>query len=263
MTSLKTFRLLDTITQFSYCFKIAHRSHTILVCNAHSSWSNFKVICFLLKARLFARSQWWQSVCTRRQAQRGSDGECHGKGCECVCQRVPAQSLIWIFSAETPVHYSRTGPVFSLQELWWGALHRYCIYVRHVWLNVFGEISVWYMYFVVLLKKKWFPAQWDLLKFVKINKIVKSHILVLLSETLIAWTYNDLWKAPGPCTLSFIVLCVFPGKKQDTWFVVDPQTGEKQTSLSTSSSDSICPSAPLLYIGRTGPNTHTWTFSLL
>lgn len=42
------------------------------------------------------------------------------------------------------------------------------------------------------------------------------------------------------------------GKKQDTWFVVDPQTGEKQTSLSTTSSDSICPSAPLLYIGRTG-----------
>uniref|UniRef100_A0A665UD84 Serine/threonine-protein kinase/endoribonuclease IRE1 n=1 Tax=Echeneis naucrates TaxID=173247 RepID=A0A665UD84_ECHNA len=40
-------------------------------------------------------------------------------------------------------------------------------------------------------------------------------------------------------------------KKQDVWFVVDPETGEKQTSLTTSSSDSICPNTPLLYIGRT------------
>uniref|UniRef100_A0A8C2KZJ8 Serine/threonine-protein kinase/endoribonuclease IRE1 n=1 Tax=Cyprinus carpio TaxID=7962 RepID=A0A8C2KZJ8_CYPCA len=53
----------------------------------------------------------------------------------------------------------------------------------------------------------------------------------------------------SPCRSSDGVL--YTGKKQDTWFVVDPQTGEKQTSLSTSSSDSICPSAPLLYIGRT------------
>lgn len=36
------------------------------------------------------------------------------------------------------------------------------------------------------------------------------------------------------------------------WFVVDPETGEKQTSLTTSSSESICPNTPLLYIGRTG-----------
>uniref|UniRef100_A0A672MQ06 Serine/threonine-protein kinase/endoribonuclease IRE1 n=1 Tax=Sinocyclocheilus grahami TaxID=75366 RepID=A0A672MQ06_SINGR len=53
----------------------------------------------------------------------------------------------------------------------------------------------------------------------------------------------------SPCRSSDGVL--YTGKKQDTWFVVDPQTGEKQTSLSTSSSDSICPSAPLLFIGRT------------
>uniref|UniRef100_A0AAR2IZQ2 Serine/threonine-protein kinase/endoribonuclease IRE1 n=1 Tax=Pygocentrus nattereri TaxID=42514 RepID=A0AAR2IZQ2_PYGNA len=53
----------------------------------------------------------------------------------------------------------------------------------------------------------------------------------------------------SPCRSSDGIL--YTGKKQDTWFVVDPQTGEKQTSLSTSSSDSICPSAPLLYIGRT------------
>uniref|UniRef100_A0A8C9ZXU1 non-specific serine/threonine protein kinase n=1 Tax=Sander lucioperca TaxID=283035 RepID=A0A8C9ZXU1_SANLU len=39
--------------------------------------------------------------------------------------------------------------------------------------------------------------------------------------------------------------------KQDVWFVVDPETGEKQTSLTTSSSESICPNTPLLYIGRT------------
>ncbi|KAI1896112.1 hypothetical protein AGOR_G00091460 [Albula goreensis] len=53
----------------------------------------------------------------------------------------------------------------------------------------------------------------------------------------------------SPCRSSDGVL--YTGKKQDTWFVVDPQTGEKQTSLTTGSSDSICPSAPLLYIGRT------------
>lgn len=47
-------------------------------------------------------------------------------------------------------------------------------------------------------------------------------------------------------------MCVHTGKKQDVWFVVDPETGEKQTSLTTSSSESICPNTPLLYIGRTG-----------
>lgn len=64
------------------------------------------------------------------------------------------------------------------------------------------------------------------------------------------------------------------GKKQDVWLVVDPETGEKQTSLTTSSSESICPNTPLLYIGRTGtlthnPQTHThmyqrafWIFTL-
>ncbi|XP_076846149.1 serine/threonine-protein kinase/endoribonuclease IRE1 [Brachyhypopomus gauderio] len=53
----------------------------------------------------------------------------------------------------------------------------------------------------------------------------------------------------SPCRSSDGML--YTGKKQDTWFVVDPQTGEKQTSLTTATSDSICPSAPLLYIGRT------------
>ena len=54
------------------------------------------------------------------------------------------------------------------------------------------------------------------------------------------------------------VLCQYThqGKKQDVWFVVDPETGEKQTSLTTSSSESICPNTPLLYIGRTGTLTH-------
>lgn len=47
-------------------------------------------------------------------------------------------------------------------------------------------------------------------------------------------------------------LCSHAGKKQDVWFVVDPETGEKQTSLTTSASESICPNSPLLYIGRTG-----------
>lgn len=41
------------------------------------------------------------------------------------------------------------------------------------------------------------------------------------------------------------------GKKQDTWFIVDPKSGEKQTTLSTEAWDGVCPSSPLLYIGRT------------
>uniref|UniRef100_A0A3Q0SE93 Serine/threonine-protein kinase/endoribonuclease IRE1 n=1 Tax=Amphilophus citrinellus TaxID=61819 RepID=A0A3Q0SE93_AMPCI len=53
----------------------------------------------------------------------------------------------------------------------------------------------------------------------------------------------------APCRSSDGIL--YTGKKQDVWFVVDPETGEKQTSLTTSSSDSICPNSPLLYIGRT------------
>ncbi|XP_028263825.1 serine/threonine-protein kinase/endoribonuclease IRE1 [Parambassis ranga] len=53
----------------------------------------------------------------------------------------------------------------------------------------------------------------------------------------------------APCKSSDGIL--YTGKKQDVWFVVDPETGEKQTSLTTSSSESICPNAPLLYIGRT------------
>uniref|UniRef100_A0A672GBD8 Serine/threonine-protein kinase/endoribonuclease IRE1 n=1 Tax=Salarias fasciatus TaxID=181472 RepID=A0A672GBD8_SALFA len=53
----------------------------------------------------------------------------------------------------------------------------------------------------------------------------------------------------APCRSSDGML--YTGKKQDVWFVVDPETGEKQTSLTTSSSESICPNTPLLYIGRT------------
>lgn len=53
----------------------------------------------------------------------------------------------------------------------------------------------------------------------------------------------------APCRSSDGML--YTGKKQDVWFVVDPETGEKQTSLTTSTSESICPNTPLLYIGRT------------
>ncbi|KAJ0033570.1 hypothetical protein NQD34_000677 [Periophthalmus magnuspinnatus] len=53
----------------------------------------------------------------------------------------------------------------------------------------------------------------------------------------------------APCRSSDGIL--YTGKKLDMWFVVDPETGEKQTSLTTGSSESICPNTPLLYIGRT------------
>ncbi|NWR32992.1 ERN1 endoribonuclease, partial [Tachuris rubrigastra] len=53
----------------------------------------------------------------------------------------------------------------------------------------------------------------------------------------------------SPCRSSDGVL--YTGKKQDTWFIVDPNSGEKQTTLSTEAWDGLCPSSPLLYIGRT------------
>ncbi|XP_057254029.1 serine/threonine-protein kinase/endoribonuclease IRE2 isoform X2 [Pezoporus wallicus] len=53
----------------------------------------------------------------------------------------------------------------------------------------------------------------------------------------------------SPCRSSDGVL--YTGKKQDTWVIVDPKSGEKQTTLSTEAWDGLCPSSPLLYIGRT------------
>ncbi|NXF01288.1 ERN1 endoribonuclease, partial [Smithornis capensis] len=53
----------------------------------------------------------------------------------------------------------------------------------------------------------------------------------------------------SPCRSSDGVL--YTGKKQDSWFIVDPKSGEKQTTLSTEAWDDLCPSSPLLYIGRT------------
>ncbi|XP_051940665.1 serine/threonine-protein kinase/endoribonuclease IRE1 isoform X2 [Hippocampus zosterae] len=53
----------------------------------------------------------------------------------------------------------------------------------------------------------------------------------------------------APCRSSDGIL--YTGKKQDVWFVMDPETGAKQTSLTTSSSDYMCANTPLLYLGRT------------
>lgn len=69
--------------------------------------------------------------------------------------------------------------------------------------------------------------------------------------------WDAVWKSPPgrkPLTnkTDFVARSLKKGKKQDVWFVVDPETGEKQTSLTTSASESICPNTPLLYIGRTG-----------
>uniref|UniRef100_A0A670KH29 Serine/threonine-protein kinase/endoribonuclease IRE1 n=1 Tax=Podarcis muralis TaxID=64176 RepID=A0A670KH29_PODMU len=53
----------------------------------------------------------------------------------------------------------------------------------------------------------------------------------------------------SPCRSSDGIL--YTGKKEDTWFVVDPASGKKQTTLSTEAWDGLCPQTPLLYIGRT------------
>ncbi|XP_048348584.1 serine/threonine-protein kinase/endoribonuclease IRE2 isoform X2 [Sphaerodactylus townsendi] len=53
----------------------------------------------------------------------------------------------------------------------------------------------------------------------------------------------------SPCRSSDGIL--YTGKKEDTWFVVDPVTGQKQSTLSTEAWDGLCALTPLLYIGRT------------
>ncbi|XP_072463423.1 serine/threonine-protein kinase/endoribonuclease IRE2 isoform X2 [Notamacropus eugenii] len=53
----------------------------------------------------------------------------------------------------------------------------------------------------------------------------------------------------SPCRSSDGVF--YTGRKQDTWFMVDPKSGKKLTMLSTETWDGLYPSAPLLYIGRT------------
>uniref|UniRef100_A0A3P9HH25 Serine/threonine-protein kinase/endoribonuclease IRE1 n=1 Tax=Oryzias latipes TaxID=8090 RepID=A0A3P9HH25_ORYLA len=51
--------------------------------------------------------------------------------------------------------------------------------------------------------------------------------------------------------LTFLSLCLLPGKKQDLWYVVDLLTGEKQQTLTSSFAEMLCPSSSLLYLGRT------------
>ncbi|XP_063170714.1 serine/threonine-protein kinase/endoribonuclease IRE2 [Candoia aspera] len=52
----------------------------------------------------------------------------------------------------------------------------------------------------------------------------------------------------SPCRSSDGV--IYTGKKEDTWFLVDPASGEKQSVLSTEAWDGLCPTSPLLFIGR-------------
>ncbi|XP_061456275.1 serine/threonine-protein kinase/endoribonuclease IRE2 [Rhineura floridana] len=53
----------------------------------------------------------------------------------------------------------------------------------------------------------------------------------------------------SPCRSSDGIL--YTGKKEDMWFVVDPMSGQKQTMMSTEAWDGLCPTTPLLFIGRT------------
>uniref|UniRef100_UPI00358E3207 serine/threonine-protein kinase/endoribonuclease IRE1 isoform X2 n=1 Tax=Myxine glutinosa TaxID=7769 RepID=UPI00358E3207 len=53
----------------------------------------------------------------------------------------------------------------------------------------------------------------------------------------------------SPCRSSDGIL--YTGRKVDVWFVVDPATGEKLQTLTTTFTADVCPSSPLLYIGRT------------
>uniref|UniRef100_A0A4W3K9Q0 Serine/threonine-protein kinase/endoribonuclease IRE1 n=1 Tax=Callorhinchus milii TaxID=7868 RepID=A0A4W3K9Q0_CALMI len=66
--------------------------------------------------------------------------------------------------------------------------------------------------------------------------------------TKLPFTIPELVQA-SPCRSSDGVL--YMGKKQDVWYVVDPLTGIKQQTLTAAFAESMCPSTPLLYIGRT------------
>ncbi|GCB80293.1 hypothetical protein scyTo_0016150 [Scyliorhinus torazame] len=66
--------------------------------------------------------------------------------------------------------------------------------------------------------------------------------------TKLPFTIPELVQA-SPCRSSDGVL--YMGKKQDIWYVVDPMTGVKQQTLTASFAESMCPSTPLLYLGRT------------
>uniref|UniRef100_A0A803K5E8 Serine/threonine-protein kinase/endoribonuclease IRE1 n=2 Tax=Xenopus tropicalis TaxID=8364 RepID=A0A803K5E8_XENTR len=66
--------------------------------------------------------------------------------------------------------------------------------------------------------------------------------------TKLPFTIPELVQA-SPCRSSDGVL--YMGKKQDIWFVIDLVTGEKQQTLTSSFTDSLCPSTSLLYLGRT------------
>ncbi|XP_078736738.1 LOW QUALITY PROTEIN: serine/threonine-protein kinase/endoribonuclease IRE1 [Lampetra fluviatilis] len=61
------------------------------------------------------------------------------------------------------------------------------------------------------------------------------------------FTIPELVQA-SPCRSSDGVL--YTGRKVDAWYVVDPTTGEKQQTLTTAFPVNVCPSSPLLYIGR-------------
>ncbi|XP_069785910.1 serine/threonine-protein kinase/endoribonuclease IRE1 isoform X2 [Narcine bancroftii] len=66
--------------------------------------------------------------------------------------------------------------------------------------------------------------------------------------TKLPFTIPELVQA-SPCRSSDGIL--YMGKKQDIWYVVDPMTGIKQQTLTASFAESMCPSTPLLYLGRT------------
>uniref|UniRef100_A0A8C2V416 Serine/threonine-protein kinase/endoribonuclease IRE1 n=1 Tax=Chinchilla lanigera TaxID=34839 RepID=A0A8C2V416_CHILA len=66
--------------------------------------------------------------------------------------------------------------------------------------------------------------------------------------TKLPFTIPELVQA-SPCRSADGIL--YMGKKQDIWYVIDLLTGEKQQTLSSAFADSLCPSASLLYLGRT------------
>ena len=57
----------------------------------------------------------------------------------------------------------------------------------------------------------------------------------------------------------FTIMCAFfiVGKKQDVWYAIDPETGQKKQRLSMDGLEQMCPhniqdERPQFYLGRTG-----------
>lgn len=177
-----------------------------------------------------------------------------------MCSLITVYVLLDQVSSRTPMMAVCMSSVESTRKAWWYGvlwLHICVIFLcflnkkQNSWPLCVDESAEAAFYHpwagaVSSLQELW----WDTLYR---SETVREMVRTADKYSFVTVCETDNWIFDRPhCCLLIILLCIHAGKKQDVWFVVDPETGEKQTSLTTSSSNSICPNSPLLYIGRTG-----------